>query len=168
MIRTEEFKSKNIKKRQLSYKEAKQKAASYCAYQERCQKEVREKLYTYGLPSDEVEDLLAYLISEGYINEERFARTFAGGKFRLKKWGRNKIINELKIRQISPYCIEKGLSEIEEEEYLSTLASLIEKKTMNFQSDDPLKSKNRIAEFLIRKGYEKVLVWDILNDNFGN
>ncbi len=90
---------------------AKQKIAHYCAYQERCQQEVRSKLYQYGLYKNQVEETLAWLITEGYLNEERFAKTFAGGKFRVKKWGKLKIEQALKQKQLSSYCIRKGMAE---------------------------------------------------------
>lgn len=151
-------------KRKLSYEEAKVKVASYCAYQERYQQEVRSKLYSYGLYQSEVEELLSYLISEGFVNEERFALAFAGGKFRLKKWGKVKIENELKKRNISPYCIQKALSEIEEEDYLDTIAALVESKMTLSSNEDLFTLKKQIADYLIRKGFESDLVWNILND----
>ena len=96
-------------------KQALIKAESYCAYQERCQQEVRDKLYSWGLHEVQVENVIADLIASNFINEERFAKAYAGGKFRIKKWGRVKISIELKRRKISTYCIKKGLAEIEEE-----------------------------------------------------
>ena len=102
-------------------KQALIKAESYCAYQERCQQEVRDKLYSWGLHEVQVENVIAELIASNFINEERFAKAYAGGKFRIKKWGRVKISIELKRRKISTYCIKKGLAEIEEEEYVAYL-----------------------------------------------
>jgi len=139
-------------------KVAKIKAARYCAYQERCQKEVRNKLYTLGLNTPQVEELLAYFITEGFVNEERFARSFAGGKFRVKSWGKMKIIRQLKSREISDYCIEKALTEIGEEEYFTTLNNLISKR--NDQGvEDVFVRRDGIAKYLINKGYEPDLVW---------
>ncbi|NTW31098.1 MAG: RecX family transcriptional regulator, partial [Bacteroidetes bacterium] len=92
--------------------EALKKAANYCAYQERCQQDIRNKLYQWGLHSQEVEDLIATLIGENFINEERFSKAFSSGKFHILKWGKIKIKNELKQRNISEYCIRKGLEEI--------------------------------------------------------
>src|SRR5436190_3987476 len=106
--------------------EARSKIQKYCAYQERCHGEVRSKLYSYGLRDDEVEDLLTAMITEGFLNEDRYARSFAGGKFRMKKWGRLKIINELESKGISKNCIRSGLHEIAEDDYLQTLRSLLE------------------------------------------
>ena len=109
-------------------KQALIKAESYCAYQERCQQEVRDKLYSWGLHEVQVENVIAELIASNFINEERFAKAYAGGKFRIKKWGRVKISIELKRRKISTYCIKKGLAEIEEEEYIKTLQKVAEVK----------------------------------------
>ena len=109
-------------------KQALIKAESYCAYQERCQQEVRDKLYSWGLHEVQVENVIAELIASNFINEERFAKAYARGKFRIKKWGRVKISIELKRRKISAYCIKKGLAEIEEEEYIKTLQKVAEVK----------------------------------------
>src|SRR5690554_5143059 len=95
--------------------EAKVKIAAYCAYQERCQKEVRDKLYGYGLSADDVESLLTAMILEGFVNEERYAQAFARGKFRLKKWGRVRIKKELKYK-VNDRCAAIGLKEIDEQE----------------------------------------------------
>lgn len=160
----DEFKKKPDKR--LSFEEAKLKAASFCAYQERYQQETRDKLYSYGLHHDDVEELLSYLISEGFVNEERFARAFAGGRFRLKKWGRKKIEMELKFRQISSYCINKGLEEIDQNDYIKTLEDLIKRKSDSLTEVDGYKKKSLIASYLFRKGFENSLVWDTLNSKF--
>jgi regulatory protein len=154
--------------KRLTFAEAKIKAGSYCAYQERCQQEVRDKLYEYGLHHDKVEELLSYLISENFINEERFAKAFTGGKFRLKKWGRVKIEHELNKRKISAYCIKKGLEEIDQDEYRELMDSLIESKSKTLPEKNVFKLKNQIASSLIRKGFESSLVWQILNDKIRN
>jgi regulatory protein len=155
--------NKRIPKK-LTVKEAKIRAASFCAYQERYQEEVRQKLYTYGLKPSEVEELLSYLISEGFVNEERFAKAFSGGRFRMKKWGKVRIEKELSRRKISSYCIKKGLAEIDEEDYLETLHSLINNKIESISNPNPLMVKSLVADYIVRKGFESVLVWDILND----
>ena len=149
--------------RQDKMKAAKVKAGNYCAYQERTQQEVRDKLYALGLHSDEVEVVLTDLISENFVNEERFALAFASGKFRLKNWGRRKIIYELEHRNISPYCIDKALKEISNEEYNHTIQQIIDKK-ISQTSGEVYLVKNKIARHLISKGYEAELVWSILND----
>ena len=102
-----DFESRKRKK-PIDKKTALLKAADYCAYQERSQQEVRDKLYGYGLHHDEVEENLSELITQGYLNEERFAKAYAGGKFRIKGWGKRKILQGLKQHRISEYCIMKG------------------------------------------------------------
>src|SRR5688572_6026224 len=104
--------------------EAVAKAEKYCAYQERSHQEVRSKLYTYGLWKKDVEEILTQLITSGFLNEERFAKAFAGGKFRMKKWGKHKIENELKHRGLSSRCIQTGLKEIDNQDYRKTLNQL--------------------------------------------
>lgn len=146
----------------MTLKEAKLKAADFCAYQERTQQQVRDKLYSYGLYEDEVEEVLTELITEGFINEERFAVSYAGGKFRMKKWGRLKITHGLRGLKISEYCINKGLEEIEEEDYLNTLAHLLEKKRESLTDDNPFIIGRKLANYAIQKGYEPHLVWDII------
>lgn len=149
-------------KKRYSPKEAKLKAADYCAYQERSQQEVRDKLYSYGLHQDEVEELLAELITENFINEERFAKAYVGGKFRMKSWGRIKIVQGLKQHRVSEYCIKKGLLEIDEEDYLSTIDKLIDKKKNQLGSTLDYNAVQKIAKYIIQKGYEPNLVWDQL------
>lgn len=147
----------------LTTKEAKIKAADFCAYQERTQQQVRDKLYTYGLTPDEVEDVLTDLITEGFVNEERFAVSYAGGKFRMKKWGRLKIIHGLKALKVSDYCINKGLQEIDEEDYVNTLSALIEKKRQSINDQDAFRVRRKLANYAIQKGYEHELIWHILS-----
>jgi regulatory protein len=140
------------------------KAEKFCAYQERSHKEVREKLYTYGLYKKDVEDILTQLITTGFLNEERFAKAFAGGKFRMKKWGRRKIENELKRKYISKKCIQIGLKEIVESDYRNALSDLIIKKNKTITESNPFKKRNKLAAYVIGKGYEPELVWNCLKD----
>ncbi|MEO9805690.1 MAG: regulatory protein RecX [Reichenbachiella sp.] len=143
-------------------KEAKLKAANFCAYQERSQKEVRNKLYDLGLYPNEVEEVLSELITDNFINEERFAKAYVGGKFRVKKWGRKKILIGLGPHQLSPYCIKKGLAEIDEEEYIQTLEELITKKAESLRESDSFKKRNKVASHAMYKGFEADLVWDVV------
>ena len=113
----------------ITHIEGLEKAKSYCAYQERCHKEVSDKLYSWRLNTDEIDYIIDHLIQESYLNEERFAIAFAGGKFRIKHWGRKKIVTKLKEKRVSEYCIKKALEEIDDKEYIITLHRLIEKKT---------------------------------------
>lgn len=144
--------------------QAKAKAARYCAYQERTQQEVRNKLYSYGLSSDVVEDLLAELIMEGFVNEERYAQAFCRGKFASNKWGKIKISLALKQKGISEYCIRTGMQEIEEEDYQALLKNLIDKKQSSLNDEDEYTRKHKTAHYVIGKGYEPELVWQILGE----
>lgn len=144
-------------------KEAKIKAARYCAYQERAHQEVRNKLFQIGLYGEEVEHVLTELITEDFVNEERFAKAFASGKFRINNWGRDKIKYVLNQKKISAYCIEQGLKEITEKDYLGTIRILIKNKSKTIAGDD-FTIKNKIARYLIGKGFESELVWPVIND----
>ena len=144
--------------------EAKLKAANYCAYQERTQQQVRDKLYSLGLRPDDVEEILTSLIIDNFVNEERFAKAFASGKFRLKKWGRLKIKFHLQGLNLSEYCIKKGLEEIDEGEYYETLGSLVKKKLDSVKDENAYRLNWKVADYLINKGYEPELVWEALKD----
>jgi regulatory protein len=153
-------------KKILTKAEAYQKASAFCAYQERTQQEVREKLQDLGVDKDPAEEIISKLIVENFLNEERFAKAFAGGKFRMKKWGRMKIIMELKARKVSEYCIKKGLKEIPDEDYLKTAKELIVEKAALVKEQNQYKKNYKIAGYLISKGYEPDLVWDLLREEF--
>jgi len=150
--------------KKLTPQQALQKICHYCAYQERSHKEVRNKLYSYGLWGSEVEDLLTHLITEGYLNEQRFAKSYAGGKFRIKKWGKVKIERQLEAHGLTSNCIKIGLKEIDPEEYLLTLKSLIRKKWNSTEEASPFKKKDKVARHAIMKGYEPDLVWGIVKE----
>ena len=139
-----------------------EKARKYCAYQERCQQEVRNKLYEWEVYYDLQEEVIATLISENFINEERFAKIFAGGKFRIKKWGRIKIRVELEKRSISEYSINKGMKEIGERDYQKTLKELAEKKLLEAKEKDAFLKKQKVFQQLLRKGYETDLIKKVL------
>ncbi len=145
-------------KKHWSLQEAKIRIAAYCAYQERCQAEVRAKLAEKGIYGTHAEDLIATMISEGFLNEERFACAFVRGKFRLKKWGRNKILQELKVRKISPNCIKSGMKEIDPEEYWELLLRQVEKKWGLIKEADTIKKKYKVQQYLIGRGFEPDLV----------
>ncbi len=141
-----------------------EKISSYCAYQERSHKEVRNKLYAYGLHRGDVDEILTRLITDGFLNEQRFARAFAGGKFRIKKWGRNKIIHELEAHGVAPKCIQLGLREIDSSDYRKTLTQLIRKKFTETKEENPFRKRNLVARFVIGKGYEPEEVWEMLKE----
>lgn len=145
--------------KRLSPEEAKAKILRYCAYQERSHKEVKDKLYSFGLFSSDVNELIAHLITEGFLNEERFARAFAGGKFRMKKWGRLRIVRELESKGLTANCIRIGLREIDQADYEKSLQSIIQKKAAELGEVDLFARRDKIARFAMQKGYEPDLVW---------
>lgn len=152
------------KKLSLTPTQAYIKAQAYCAYQERCQQEIRDKLYEWGITSDDVENIISKLISENFTNEERFAKLFVGGKFRIKKWGRVKIKLELKRRKISDYCIKKGLQEIDEQQYEKTLADVIESQSKKMKEKNAIRKNYRLGTYVISRGFEADLVWQYLKN----
>lgn len=143
-----------IRRQQLSLEQALQKARHYCAYQERCHSEVKEKLYSFGLRKNDVEQALSRLIEENYLNEERFAIQFAGGRFRMKQWGKVKISYELKQRQVGEYCIKKALASIAVDDYDRTLTDLAEEKWNDLQKEEPFTRRQKLYTYLVQKGYE--------------
>ena len=148
----------------VSKEEALAKLQRYCAYQERCHEEVRSKLLDMGIYSDWREEIIVQLIEENFLNEERFARAFARGKFRIKQWGRNRIRQELKKRKISDYCLRKAMEEIEEEDYLNTLRTALIKKNISLKEEDPYRRKSKLARYAVSRGFESELAWQLIND----
>lgn len=141
------------------------KARKYCAYQERSQQELRDKLYAWGLHKADVEKTIAQMVEEGFMNEERFAIAFAGGKFRMKNWGRIKIKLALKQKKVSDYCIRKALSQINNKDYRKTLEKLISSYSKKVPEKNPLKKNYKVAQHVIGKGFESELVWDFLSSS---
>jgi regulatory protein len=146
----------------VTHGEAFNKAMKYCVYQDRCQQEVRNKLYDIGAPHESIESIISDLIEDNFLNEERFATSYARGKFYYKDWGRVRIRMELKQRKISEYCIKKGMLEIREEDYLMTIQKLINKKGKQLGNSTNVVNKNKIVNFLYNKGYESNLVWECI------
>ncbi len=153
---------KNKQTKYISKEAGLAKLQKYCAYQDRCHQEVRTKLINLGIYGNVLEEIIAELIADNFLNEERFSRSYARGKFRMRRWGRNRIINELKFRKISDYCIRKAMTEIEEEEYLQALFEIIQKKKKHLNEDDSFKANNKIAKYAISRGFESELVWNIV------
>ena len=141
-----------------------QKLKQYCAYQERSHHEVKSRLYDLGVWKKDHDEIIAALIEENYLNEERFAIAFAGGKFRMKQWGRVKIRYELKQRQVSEYCIKKALKQIDEEEYGQTLRKLAEDKYAALKGEQYLVRRKKTQDYLLQKGYEPELIKEALLD----
>ncbi|WP_221394462.1 regulatory protein RecX [Dyadobacter sp. NIV53] len=143
-----------------------QKAASYCAYQERTQDEVRLRLKKWDVWGEEADEIIAELISLNYLSEERFAKTYAGGKFRMKNWGRMKIKQELHRRGLSEYSIEKGMKEIGDQAYKEGLKELLTKKKtlLDRTETDKFKLKQKLARYAMGKGYESELIWKAIEE----
>lgn len=151
-------------KKQITKEQALQKLKHYCAYQERCHSEVKEKLYNLGAWKKDHDEIIATLIEENYLNEERFAVAFAGGKFRVKQWGRVKIKYELKQKQLSEYCIKKSLKQIDEEEYIKVLNKLAKDKYTSLKSEQYLIRKKKTMDYLIAKGFEMDLIRRVVDN----
>jgi len=143
--------------------QARAKIQRYCAYQERSHLEVRNKLYSFGLHRSDVDEILTGLITDGFLNEERFAKAFAGGKFRMKKWGRIKITHALESKGVSPNCIRIGLKEIDDPSYLSALSDLLAEKRASLSEENVYALRDKLSKFAIQKGYEPDLVWQEIN-----
>lgn len=148
----------------IGIEKALQKIKHYCAYQERNHRETKEKLYSFGLYKNEVERLLSQLVEENYLNEERFAIAFAGGRFRIKQWGRVKIKYELKQKNVSEYCIKIALKAIEEKDYQKKLHQLAEAKLKILKSEkNSFIKKRKLQQYLLQKGFEPSLISSIVN-----
>jgi regulatory protein len=152
------------KQKYYTPKEALIKAAAYCAYQERTQQEVRTKLYSYGLAPDDVEELIIRLCQEKMIDEERYAQAYVRGKYSLKRWGRRKIMQGLKSKAISDYCIKQGLKEIDPDVYEENLLYLLEKKNQTEKEKNPFTRRQKLSYYLMSKGYESDLVQDAVKN----
>ena len=151
-----------LKKKNLEREQVLQKLKHYCAYQERCHNEVREKLYELGVKQNEQDELIAMLIEIGHLNEERFAIAFARGRFKLKQWGRIKIKYDLKQKQVSDYCIQKALKKIDDKEYIKTLKKLAKEKYASLKNDQYLVRKKKTIDYLMQKGFEWELVRNVV------
>ena len=149
-------------KKHLTPEQAVQKLKHYCAYQERCHAEVQQKLYDLGVWKKEHDAIISRLIEENYLNEERFAIAYAGGKWRIKNWGRVKIKYELSQKQISEYCIRKALKQISEEEYVSVLTKLAEERYAALKKEQYMTRKKKTIDHLVQKGFESSLVNSIV------
>ncbi len=151
-------------KKKYSPEQAWSKALKWCAYQERSQQDVRDKLYDYGLHEREVEELISRLIQEGFLNEERFAIAFAGGKFRILGWGKVKIKLALKQKRVSDYCIKKALSQIDDTAYIEKLKKVVLKRSKEIKEKDTFKRNYKLAQYALSRGFEQDIVWSIVGE----
>lgn len=144
--------------------EAKRKLEDFCAYQERYHKEVIEKLRKMRMIPLAIDEIVVHLIQNNFLNEERFAKSFARGKFRYKKWGRVRIKRELKFRGLSEYIIQSALNEIDDVEYSEIFNQLAEKKQREIKEKSSYKAKRKLADYLLYRGWESELVYDKVNE----
>lgn len=151
-------------KQSFTLLEAQQKLEHYCAYQERCHQEVIDKLKTMGMIPTVINTVVSHLIEANYLNETRFAQSFARGKFRIKKWGKLRIKRELKARQISEYNIKQGLKEIPDSEYETTFWLLFEKRKQEVIGDPLDVQKKKILNYMVYRGWESQKVCDALRE----
>ena len=154
-----------LQKKRLTPEQAYQKIKHYCGYQERSHAEVKEKLYSFGLWKNDVETLLSRIIEDDYLNEERFAKAFVGGRFRMKQWGRVKIKYELKQKQVSEYNIKKAMKEISEEDYEAAFNKLFASKLESLSSEKNVPTRKRkMFDYMLQKGYERDMIMSKLNE----
>ncbi|CAL2090146.1 regulatory protein RecX [Tenacibaculum sp. 190524A05c] len=150
------------KKPVYTVEEIKRKMERYCVYQDRCHKEVEDKLREYKLIPQAREAILLHLLEHNFLNEERFAKSFARGKFRIKKWGRIRIVRELKFRHISEYNIKTALKEIDEDTYMNNLYGLAEKKNNLIKDTNNYERKRKLYAYLNYRGYETSLIQEVI------
>ncbi len=147
----------------LSQEAALEKIKNWCAYQERCQLETLTKLQELGL-APVADEIIAHLIAENFLNEERYAHSYASGKFRIKKWGKLKIRHALRLKKISLYSIQKALESLADNEYRSCLKKLLDAKAVTIKESNPVKKKYKLLQFAYSKGFEQELVMELLDD----
>ncbi|WP_299365992.1 regulatory protein RecX [Winogradskyella sp.] len=145
--------------------EAQKTLENYCAYQERCHKDVKTKLRKMNMIPEAIDKIMVHLIQNDYLNEERFAKAFVSGKFRIKKWGKNRLVRELKFREISKYTIDIALKEIDEAEYHFTLEELIKKRIKDVKESNMLRKKKKVADYMLYRGWESYLIYEKLNEH---
>jgi regulatory protein len=150
------------KKSTYTLEEARRKMEKYCIYQDRCHQEIEKKLREMGMIRQASEVIQLHLMEHDFVNEERFSRSFARGKFKIKKWGKKRIVNELKLREVSNYNIQAGLSEIDATEYENTLEEIGRKRFENVRETNTLKKRKKVADFLLRKGFESDKVYELV------
>ncbi|MFM6976372.1 MAG: regulatory protein RecX [Sphingobacteriaceae bacterium] len=156
--------NESAKRKTYTPQQARVKAESYCAYQERSQQEMRDKLYQWGLHYSDVEQTISELIQSNFLNEERFAMAYAQGKFRIKGWGKRKIKQALKFKQVPEKLILKALNNLDADEYLNKLADVIDKKMVLIKETDAFKRRYQLSQFAQMRGFEPDLIAEVLKD----
>ena len=146
-------------KKYFSVEEIKRKLERYCVYQDRCHQEIEKKLREFNLIPEAKEVIILHLLEHDFLNEERFSKSYARGKFKIKKWGKQRIIRELKYRDITEYNIKTALKEIDESIYMETIHLIAEKRNMQITEENVFKRRKKLTDFLMRKGYEFELIY---------
>jgi|TARA_B110000908_G_scaffold27636_1_gene32457 regulatory protein len=150
-------------KKSFTVDELQKKMEYYCVYQDRCHQEVERKMTEYQLIPEAKEKILLYLMEHNFLNEERFSKSFARGKFRIKNWGKQRIVRELKFKNISTYNIKTALKEIDEELYIKTIEKIATSKNNTIIEPNLFKKKKKIYDYLFRKGYESSLIQETIS-----
>ncbi|MEN8776215.1 MAG: regulatory protein RecX [Polaribacter sp.] len=153
-----------LQKPSFTVNQVKRKLEQYCIYQDRCHKEVEQKMKEYKLIPEARELILLDLMKDNFLNEERFAKSFARGKFRIKNWGKQRIVRELKFKDISTYNIKSALKEIDDEEYHTTIYRITENRNAVISESNIHKRKQKLTGFLMRKGFESELIYKVVNE----
>ena len=154
-----------MKKKILTLLEAQKRMEHYCAYQERCHKEVVKKLKELGMIPISIDTIVSKLVEDNYLNETRFAQSYARGKFRIKKWGKIRIRRELKARDLSDYNIKKGLEEIPDLDYNTTFWALFEKRKKEVYENIPSVQKKKIISYMVYRGWELEKIYEAMQEN---
>ncbi|WP_242131147.1 regulatory protein RecX [Aestuariivivens marinum] len=153
-----------VKKQTYILEEAKQKLENFCVYQERCHKEIRQKLLDMHMKPEAIDLIIIHLIEHNFLNEERFAKTFVRGKFNMKKWGKRRLTLELKKKDIAKSNINHAINEINNDDYYKTLDDLAKKRLASITEKNKLKKKKKLADYLLYRGWESHLVYDKVNE----
>lgn len=153
-----------IQNRTYTVEEAKKKLEYYCAYQERCHKEVVQKLKDMHMIPEAIDVIVVHLIQNNFLNEERFAKTFVSGKLKIKKWGKRRLTLELKKKDISKTNISQALSEIDDKEYVEIFNDLAEKRYLSLKEANKYKKKKKLTDYLLYRGWDSFLVYDKVNE----
>ncbi len=153
-----------VSKKTYTLQEATRKLEHYCAYQERCHQEVRQKLTTMHIIPEAIDIIIVHLLEHNFLNEERFAKTFVSGKLKIKQWGRRRLTYELKKKDVFKVNINQALSEIEKEEYVGIFNDLAEKRVNSIKETDKFKKRKKLIDYLLYKGWESHLVYEKANE----
>ena len=153
-----------MRNQDLTVKEIEGKLQYYCSYQDRCHKEVKAKLKSFKISSDELNEIVSNLIKDNYLNESRFSKSFVRGKFNIKNWGKVRIVNELKLRNISIYNINLGLKEIDDQDYINKLEDIFNKKLSSLSNINSNLKKKKIISYLLYRGWESNLIYSKANE----